>query len=570
MAYRTHTCGELRKGDAGKSVTLAGWVHKIRLHGALCFIDLRDRYGITQATVDSTRFPAVQQLRKESVITITGKVAEKPDPNKKLATGGIEVKATDVKVLAEAEPLPIEMEDPNTSEDMRLQYRFLDLRRDALKENIILRHRIKHAVSSFLSEEGFLDLETPILARSTPEGARDFLVPSRRKKGEFYALPQSPQLFKQLFMVSGMDKYFQIARCFRDEDLRADRQLEFAQIDIEMSFIDQEDVIALNERMMQRLFKEVLGKDLRIPFPRLTFPEAMERYGSDKPDIRNPIEMRDLTAILKKSDFAIFREAEYITGLKVEGEFTRKKIDGYTNHVKDFHAKGLVWLKGGKPMEGPAAKYLSDGTQEELKKALCLKEGEYAFIIADEKLKAETALGALRKKLGEELGLIKEDFAFVWVVDFPLFEYSEEEKRYVSQHHPFTMPHPEDWEKIEKDPGSVRSVAYDLALNGSEVAGGSIRIHDAKLQERVFHALGLSEEQIRNKFGFLLNAFRYGVPPHGGIAYGLDRLVAIMAGASTIRDVIPFPRNKQGTNPLDQSPNTVDEGQLDELHIKVK
>ncbi|PIN81365.1 aspartate--tRNA ligase [Candidatus Woesearchaeota archaeon CG10_big_fil_rev_8_21_14_0_10_32_9] len=569
MVYRTHTCGELREGHVGKTVKLCGWIQKTRLHGGLCFIDLRDRYGVTQVTLDTNKHPEIKDLKRESVIAITGKVLKKPEANAKLNTGTIEVQAEELTTLSKADILPIDLDDStNTNEDMRLKYRYLDLRKDNLKNNIILRSKITQAARRFLDKEDFLEIETPILARSTPEGARDFLVPSRRVAGDFFALPQSPQLFKQILMVGGMDKYFQVARCFRDEDLRADRQLEFTQIDMEMSFVEQEQILDVNERMVQYVFKEVLNKNIKVPFPRLTYATAMEKYGSDKPDLRFGLELKNVTDLLKKSDFAMFKDAKYINAFSVEAEFSRGQIDALTKFTQENKAKGLVWLKITDKVEGSVVKHLDEKIQNELKK---LFKGT-VFIIADEKRTAQEALGNLRKKIAKDLNLIKkDDFVFAWILDFPLFEWSDEEQRFMSMHHPFTNVHPEDVELLKKgDLGNVRSIAHDLALNGSEVAGGSVRIHDAELQRLIFKTLGLTEAQAENKFGFLLNAFKYGVPPHGGIAYGLDRLVAIMANVDSIREVIPFPRNKQGANPFDGSPNQVDEDQLNELHIKVK
>lgn len=569
MVYRTHTCGQLREGDVGSTVQLSGWIQKTRLHGGLCFIDLRDRYGVTQITLDTAKHPEIKDLKRESVISVKGEVVKKPEANKKLETGAVEVKVSELKILAKSDTLPIDLEDSiNTNEDMRLKYRYLDMRRDHLKNNIILRSKITQAARRFLDKEEFLEIETPILARSTPEGARDFLVPSRRVKGEFFALPQSPQLFKQILMVGGMDKYFQVARCFRDEDLRADRQLEFTQIDMEMSFVEQENILDVNERMMKYVFKEVLGKEVNVPFPRLTYEEAMERYGSDKPDLRFGLELKNLTSLLKKSDFGIFKDADYITGFCVDSEFSRSQIDALTKFTQENKAKGLIWLKVSDKVEGSVAKHLSDDIQKEL---MNMFKGT-VFIVADEKRIAQEALGNLRKKVAKDLDLIpKDDFKFAWIIDFPLFEWSDEEKRFMSMHHPFTNVNPDDIDLLKKgDLGNVRSIAHDLALNGSEVAGGSVRIHDAEIQRLIFKTLGLTEEQAENKFGFLLGAFKYGVPPHGGIAYGLDRLVAIMSGSESIREVIPFPRNKQGANPFDGSPNSVDVDQLDELNIAIK
>ncbi len=569
MAYRTHTCGDLRVEHVGKSVVLSGWVQKIRLHGGLCFIDLRDRYGVTQITLDTAKYPELKDLRRESVISVKGVVVKKPEPNVKLSTGAIEVKVSDLSILAKADILPIDLDDSsNTNEDVRLKYRYLDLRRDVLKNNMILRSKITQAVRRFLDEEGFLEIETPILARSTPEGARDFLVPSRRVAGEFFALPQSPQLFKQILMVGGMDKYFQIARCFRDEDLRADRQLEFTQIDLEMSFIEQKDILDVNERLVKYVFKDVLNVDVKIPFQRMSYDEAMEKYGSDKPDLRFGLELKNITDVLKKSSFGVFKDAEYICALGVDHDFSRSQIDSLVSFVKENKANGLVWFKVSDDVEGSVVKYFDDSIKKDLKK---LFKGT-VFVVAGNKRVSQVALGNLRNKLAKDLKLIPENkYAFAWIIDFPLFEWSEEEQRFMSMHHPFTNVHPEDIDLLKGGKlGDVRSIAHDLTLNGSEVAGGSVRIHDADLQRLIFKTLGLTKEQAENKFGFLLNAFKYGVPPHGGIAYGLDRLVAIMSKSDSIRDVIAFPRNKQGVNPFDESPNSVDDDQLKELHISVR
>lgn len=565
--YRTHNCGELRKSHEGKNVMLAGWINSVRQHGNVCFADIRDRYGITQIVINK-----VVKLRREFCISIEGVVKTKPEPNKKLATGDIEVHVNTLDVLSESDVLPLDMEDmEKVTEDTRLKYRYLDLRREEMKNNIIMRHKIIKAVRDFCDSEGFVEIETPILAKSTPEGARDYLVPSRVHKGKFFALPQSPQLFKQLLMVSGFDKYMQIARCFRDEDLRADRQPEFTQIDIEMSFVDENDIYAVNEKMMTYLWKKIFNKEVKTPFPRISYQEAMDRYGIDRPDTRFGLELVDVKEIVKKSDFNVLKNAEMVRCINAVGcaGFSRKEIDELTEIAKTYKAKGLVAIAVEDGLKGSAAKFFNDSVQKELIKKCNAKNGDLLLIVADNMHSVVyDSLANVRLFLGKKL--IKEEYNFLWVTDFPLLEWDHEEKRHMAVHHPFTSPKDDDIQLLDKDPGKARAKAYDLTLNGVEIAGGSIRIHRADVQQKIFKLLNISEKEAQNKFGFLLDAFKYGPPPHGGIAYGLDRLVAIMTGNSSIREVIAFPKNKNCVSLMDNAPNTVDEAQLDEAGIKLR
>ncbi|MCX7904645.1 MAG: aspartate--tRNA ligase [Caloramator sp.] len=581
---RTHMCGELRENHVGQNVVLMGWVQKRRDLGGLVFADLRDRTGIVQVVfgeeINKEAFIKAQELRSEYVIAVIGEVVLREAPNPNIPTGMIEVKGKELRILSESETPPIYIkENLDASEAIRLKYRYLDLRRPDLQRNIIIRHKAAKVVRDFMDENGFLEIETPMLTKSTPEGARDYLVPSRNFPGKFYALPQSPQIFKQLLMVSGFDRYFQIVRCFRDEDLRANRQPEFTQIDIEMSFVDIDDVIDLNERLMKRLFKEILNIDIPTPFPRITYKEAMERYGSDKPDIRFGLELVDISDEVKESNFKVFKDTVAnggtVRGINAKGcaEFSRKEIDKLEELVKTYGAKGLAWiaLKEGE-IKSPIAKFLSEEELNAIKNKMQAETGDLLLIVADKPKTVFASLGALRLELGRKLELIgpnNKEFKFLWVTEFPLLEYDEEEGRYVAMHHPFTSPMDEDIELLETNPEKVRAKAYDMVLNGEEIGGGSIRIHDTKLQERMFKALGLTMEKAYEKFGFLLEAFKFGPPPHGGLAFGFDRIVMFLTGTDNIKDVIAFPKNQNAACPLTNAPSEVDKKQLDELGITV-
>ncbi|MBN2566961.1 aspartate--tRNA ligase [Candidatus Woesearchaeota archaeon] len=575
---RTHTCGELRKGDEGSRVTLCGWAMTVRYHGNVTFVDCRDRYGTTQLVLSEDLKTQASAIRKESVIRATGTVRTKPQPNKRLATGEIEVAASDITVLATADPLPLDLEDySNMTEDTRLKYRYLDLRRKRMQENLLMRHRITKAVRDYFDAQGFVDIETPFLGKSTPEGARDYLVPSRVTRGSFYALPQSPQIFKQLLQVAGFDRYMQIVKCFRDEDLRADRQPEFTQIDVEMSFVDEEDIYAVMEGLMRHVWKQAKGVSLTLPFPRLTFAEAMARYGSDKPDVRFGVGIRDITAVAKRTDFAIFRGAETVRCVVAPGKIPRKQQEELERTAKVYGAKGLL-VMGYDPTKreflGSAAKRFSGALATELAKSLGkdIGAGEATLlVVAGEERVVAAALGAVRLAVGKALGLIDTSKdAFLWVTDFPLLEWSEQDGRYVAMHHPFTRPKDEDIPLLEKAPEKARAKAYDLTLNGVEIAGGSIRISERELQQKMFAALKISPEEAQRKFGFLMDAFRYGAPPHGGIAFGLDRLVSLVCGEESIREVIAFPKTKNAEDLMMDSPSGVSDAQLDELGIALK
>ncbi|GAB4257575.1 MAG: aspartate--tRNA ligase [Deferrisomatales bacterium] len=584
---RTHDCGELRLEHEGDAVTLMGWVHRRRDHGGLIFVDLRDREGLTQVVFYPDLSPEAHRkahdLRGEYVVAIRGEVARRPadTENPGLPTGQIEVRATEVRILNRARTpvFPIE-EDAEVGEDLRLKYRYLDLRRPSLQRNLRMRHRATMAVRSFLDRHGFLEVETPVLTRSTPEGARDFLVPSRLNPGHFYALPQSPQLFKQLLMVSGLDRYFQIVKCFRDEDLRADRQPEFTQIDVEMSFVTPDDVMGLMEQMVAHLWREILGVDLPVPFPRLPYAEAVGRYGTDAPDLRYGLELADVSAAVAGSGFQVFAGAVArggsVKGLNAKGagqELSRKEIDDLTAFVAPFGAKGLAWIRiqPDGQWQSPIAKFLDEAAREGIAAALSPEPGDILFFVADAPPVVHLSLARLRAHLAQRLGRIPEGrWAFCWVTDFPLLEWDEEEKRYVALHHPFTSPRPEDVPLLGTDPQAVRAQAYDMVLNGTEVGGGSIRIHDQQVQQQVFAALGLDLEQARAKFGFLLDALSYGAPPHGGIAFGLDRLLMLLSGAPSIRDVIAFPKTQKGTCLMTEAPSPVDPAQLRELHLRLR
>jgi aspartyl-tRNA synthetase len=582
---RTHTCGELRASDVGKIVTLNGWVDRRRDLGGLIFIDLRDRYGKTQVVFspqhNDQAYQIAKELKSEFVISVTGKVERRPKgaENPSLPTGEIDVLADEVQVLSKSETPPFLIEDDiNVSEELRLKYRYLDLRRPIMQSNLITRHRMAQVVRRYFDENGFIEIETSFLVKSTPEGARDFLVPSRLHPGKFYALPQSPQLYKQILMVAGFDRYFQIVRCFRDEDLRADRQPEFTQIDVEMSFVTEEDVFNIVEGLIFRLMKEIKGIEIQLPFPRIPYVEAIEKYGTDKPDLRFDLEIVNATDIFKTTEFKVFREAiengGVICGLNLPGcaNFSRKQIDELTNFVKDLGAGGLVHFKvENGEVESPVAKYFTKISLQKLKERMNSRDGDLMILISDQSQKVYSILGSLRFEMGRRLNLIDEEqFRFAWIVDFPLLEWDEEENRWVSVHHPFTSPKLEDLHLLDSDPGKVRARAYDLVLNGNEIAGGSIRIHDAELQRKIFKLLGISDEEARKKFGFLLEAFKYGAPPHGGIAFGFDRLVMLFTWMKSIRDVIAFPKTSSALSLMDEAPSEVDPKQLDELHIQVK
>ncbi|MEJ2493072.1 MAG: aspartate--tRNA ligase [Ignavibacteriaceae bacterium] len=585
MKTRTHTCGELTAKDAGRSVVLNGWVDRRRDLGGVIFIGLRDRYGITQVVIEPEKNEEVQklgkQLRNEFVVSIEGTVRNRPadQVNKEMTTGEIDVVVENLEILNEAETPPFAIKDNiDAFEDLRLKYRYLDLRRPALQKNLLLRHRMYQIARKYFDENNFIEIETPVLMKSTPEGARDYLVPSRIHKGKFYALPQSPQQYKQLLMVSGFDRYFQIVKCFRDEDLRADRQPEFTQIDVEMSFVDQENVFEVVEGLMKSLFKEIWNKELKLPVQKLSFDEAMEKYGSDKPDLRYGLELVTLNNVFRNSEFKVFKEAVesdgIVTGIVAPGcaEYSRNQIDNLTSFVKNLGAKGLVWLKVKEnEIDSPIAKFLSDQEKKHLVEETNTKQGDLILILAGKRLNTLTQAGSLRLEMAERLGLIKPDTEpkLLWVTDFPLFEWDEATKRFYAMHHPFTSPRLEDIPLLESDPGKVKARAYDLVLNGHEIAGGSIRIHNSELQAKMFKALGISKEEAEKKFGFLMNAFKYGAPPHGGIAFGFDRMVMIFAGESSIRDTIAFPKTSSALSLMDNSPSEVSDEQLKELHIKI-
>lgn len=582
---RSHRCTELGAADAGIQVTVMGWVQKRRNLGSLIFIDLRDRSGLLQIVFDekdigTEGFEKAGRLRSEFVIAVTGRVELREGAvNENLATGEIEIRATGLRILSESEtpPFPIE-DDIKTKDELRLKYRFLDLRRPELQRNLMLRSRVANSARQFLADEGFLEIETPILIKSTPEGARDYLVPSRIHTGHFYALPQSPQLFKQLLMCSGYDRYFQIAKCFRDEDLRADRQPEFTQIDMELSFVDIDDVIDVNERLLAKIFKDAIGVDVPLPIPRMTWQEAMDRFGSDKPDTRFGMELKDVSEIVKDCGFGVFTGAlangGSVRGINASGQghMPRKKIDALVEFAKGYGAKGLAYLviNDDGSYKSSFAKFMTEGELANLVNALEGKPGDLLLFAADKNKIVWNVLGALRLEIAKSLGLLKKDeFKFLWITEFPLLEYSEEEGRYVAMHHPFTMPMEEDLDKIDTDPGAVRAKAYDITLNGNEIGGGSVRIHQDDIQSKMFEVLGFSKERAEDQFGFLLTAFKYGVPPHAGLAYGLDRLVMLMAGEDSIREVIAFPKVKDASCLMTGAPGTVDGQQLEELKLEV-
>ena len=580
--YRTHTCGCLRIGNVNQTVTLAGWVQKIRNLGAMTFIDLRDRYGITQIVVEEHSAQEVRdaaaRIGREWVIQVTGRVLERESKNPKMATGDIEVAAERITVLNEALLPPFTIEEVSDGgDDLRMKYRYLDLRRPPLQRNLILRHKMAQEIRRFLDSEGFLEIETPYLVGSTPEGARDFVVPSRMNPNQFYALPQSPQTLKQLLMVAGYDKYFQIVRCFRDEDLRADRQPEFTQIDCEMSFVEQEDVLGIFERWAKHMFKTVLGIEFPEPLRRMPWIEAMEKYGSDKPDLRFGMEFADLTDLAKGHGFSVFDDAEYVTGFAAPGcaSYTRKQIDTLTEFVKrqQIGAKGLIWIRmeaeGG--VKSSIDKFYSPEEVRAMAERCGAKAGDMVFILCGKKFKTLTQLCALRLEVAQQLGLRDpKKFAPLWVVDFPLFEWDDETQRFYAVHHPFTSPKPEDISFLDSDPGRVRANAYDFVCNGTEIGGGSIRIHDSKLQEKMFELLGFTPEQAQERFGFLMNAFKYGAPPHGGLAFGFDRLCSLFGGSDSIRDYIAFPKNNAGRDMMLDAPGFLDQAQLDELCLELR
>ena len=582
---RSHRCTELSTENIGENVTVMGWVQKSRNKGGIIFVDLRDRSGLLQiifeeADCGSESFAKAEKLRSEFAIAVTGKVeARSGAVNENLKTGAIEIRANALRILSESEtpPFPIE-ENSKTKEELRLKYRYLDLRRPDLQKNLMTRSRVTTLTRAFLAEEGFLEIETPTLIKSTPEGARDYLVPSRVHPGSFYALPQSPQLFKQLLMCSGYDRYFQIARCYRDEDLRADRQPEFTQIDMELSFVDVDDVLDVNERLLKKLFKEICGFDLQLPIQRMTWREAMDRFGSDKPDLRFGMELKNVSETVKDCQFVVFKSAlengGSVRGVNAEGQagMPRKKIDALVEFAKGFGAKGLAYLavlEDGS-YKSSFAKFMTEEELAALVKAMDGKPGDLLLFAADKDKVVFDVLGNLRLELARQLDLLKkDDFKFLWVTEFPLLEYSEEQGRFVAMHHPFTMPMEEDLALIDTDPGAVRAKAYDIVLNGTEMGGGSVRIHQSDIQSKMFEVLGFTKEQANEQFGFLLEAFKYGVPPHAGLAYGLDRMVMLMVGADSIRDVIAFPKVKDASCLMTEAPSPVDEKQLKELGIEV-
>lgn len=579
--YRNRTCGELRLADAGQSVTLAGWVQRTRKMGGMTFVDVRDRYGITQVVfnneIDRELTEAANALGREFVVQVTGKVEERSSKNANLPTGDIEVIADSIKILNRSEIPPFTIED-NTDggDDLRMKYRYLDLRRPCVRRNLELRHKMAFEIRRYLDAQGFLEIETPILVKSTPEGARDFVVPSRMNPGEFYALPQSPQLFKQLLMVSGYDRYFQIAKCFRDEDLRADRQPEFTQIDCEMSFVEQEDVIQTFEGLVKHIFKYVKGIDFTDPFPRITWADAMQRYGSDKPDIRFGMEFVELNDVAKGKGFSVIDDAELTVGIVAKGcaNYSRKQLDELTEFVKrpQVGAKGLIYVKfeADESIKSSVGKFYNEDELRAWGKKAGAEAGDLLLVMTGEAMKTRKQLCELRLELGNRLGLRdKNVFAPLWVIDFPLFEWDEETQRYYAMHHPFTSPNPEDIPMLKTDTGKVRATAYDIVVNGTELGGGSIRIHDAALQDEMFELLGFTPERAHEQFGFLMNAFKYGAPPHGGLALGFDRFVSILAGLDTIRDVIAFPKNNSGRDVMNESPSPIDQAQLDELQLQL-
>ena len=579
--YRTHTCGELRLADEGKEVTLAGWVQRTRKLGGMTFVDLRDRYGITQLAFDESQDKTLaeksQELGREFVVQVKGVVKERSNKNVKIPTGEIEIIVSEINVLSKSDIPPFTIEDDTDGgDDLRMKYRYLDLRRSVVRKNLELRSQLCSIVRNYLVEKDFIETETPILINSTPEGARDFVVPSRMNPGQFYALPQSPQLFKQILMIAGWDRYFQIVKCFRDEDLRADRQPEFTQIDCEMSFVRQEDVIEMAEGMVKKAFKELKGIDWSESFPRMTWADAMDYYGSDKPDLRFGMKFVDITDLAQTKDFKVFNEAKYVAGICAKGcaLYSRKELDGLTEFVKrpQVGAKGLVYVKMNEDgtIKSSVDKFYSEEDLRAWAKRFGAEPGDLLLILCGDKRKTQVSLGQLRLEMGDRLGLRDRfNYAPLWVVDFPMFEWDEESGRYKAMHHPFTMPRDEDVEFLESDPGRVCAYAYDMVLNGVEMGGGSVRIHDRSLQNRVFKAIGLTQEDAEKKFGYLLDAFKYGAPPHAGLAFGLDRFVALLAGLDSIRDCIAFPKNNKGRDVMIEAPSKIDDDQLKELNIAI-
>ncbi len=587
---RTQYCGQVTASLVGEAVTLCGWAHRRRDHGGVIFIDLRDREGLVQVVCDPDRAPTfaiAERIRNEYVLRVTGKVRRRPagTANPDLTSGEVEVLAHEIEILNPSVTPPFQLDEEHLNENVRLTHRVIDLRRPVMQRHLVLRHRVAMAVRRYFDSLGFLDIETPMLTKSTPEGARDYLVPSRVNPGHFFALPQSPQLFKQMLMIAGFDRYYQITRCFRDEDLRADRQPEFTQIDVETSFLDEAEIRALMEGMVRTVFKEVLGVDLADPFPVLAYADAMRRYGSDKPDLRVPLELTELTDVARTVDFKVFRQAAAlkdgrVAGLRIPGGgslLTRKEIDDFTAFVAIYGAKGLAYIKvndASKPneegLQSPIVKFMSADALRTILERTGAKDGDVIFFGADRAKIVNDALGALRTKIGHEKGLAAGGWQPLWVVDFPMFEYDEEEKRWAAMHHPFTSPKDGHEQRLESDPGGALAKAYDVVLNGWEIGGGSVRIHRAEVQSQVFRALAIGEDEARRKFGFLLDALQYGAPPHGGIAFGLDRIVTLMAGAESIRDVIAFPKTQRAQDLLTQAPSEVDERQLRELHIRLR
>ncbi|HOF98331.1 MAG: aspartate--tRNA ligase [Paludibacteraceae bacterium] len=580
--YRTHNCGELRISHVGQIITLAGWVQRIRKMGGMVFIDLRDRYGITQLVfnqeINSDLWEKANKLGREFVVQVTGKVSERSNKNPNLSTGDIEILVSELTVLNESKTPPFTIEDATDGgDDLRMKYRYLDLRRNVVRKNLELRHQMTIETRQYLDNLGFLEVETPVLIASTPEGARDFVVPSRMNPGEFYALPQSPQLFKQLLMVGGFDRYFQIVKCFRDEDLRADRQPEFTQIDCEMSFVEQEDVLQTFEGLVKHLFKTIKNIDFPEPFPRMEWSEAMKRFGSDKPDIRFGMELVELKEMVTGHDFSVFDNAEYVGGICAPAcaSYTRKQIDELTEFVKrpQIGAKGLIYIRfeNDGSFKSSIDKFFSVDDLKKIATLFSANPGDLILIMSGEKLKTQKALCELRLEMGGRLGLRKKDeFAPLWVIDFPLFEWNEELNRYQAMHHPFTSPKPEDIPLLDTQPGEVRANAYDMVVNGVELGGGSIRIHNSNLQNKMFELLGFTPEKAQAQFGFLLNAFQFGAPPHGGLAFGLDRFVSLLAGLDSIRDCIAFPKNNAGRDVMINAPSPLDPSQLEELHLMLK
>ena len=576
---RTHTNGQLRIQDAGKKVNLIGWVAKRRNFGALVFIDLRDRTGITQLVFDEELSQQIKDVRNEYILEVEGVVLERKDKNAKLSTGDIEIKVENVTIVNSAETTPLIIADETDAlEDTRLKYRYLDLRRPMMQEKLIMRHKITRSMREYLDNQNFIEIETPMLGRSTPEGARDYLVPSRVHPGSFYALPQSPQLYKQLLMVSGFERYYQFARCFRDEDLRADRQTDFTQVDLETSFLNDVEIQTMMEEMLQKLMKDVKGLDISVPFPRYTWEEAMNRYGSDKPDNRFGMELQEITSLFTNSEFKVFKDTisneGSIKAIVVDemAQMTRKEIDNITYLAKKHGAKGLVTLKYQEgTLAGSVVKFLSEQEQQALCETLSLKEEDLILIVSDEWETTCNVLGALRNHFGSVKGLKKTDeFSFLWVTDFPMFEYSKEDERWYAKHHPFTRPKDEDMQYIDTDPGKVHAIAYDIVLNGYELGGGSLRIYDGAMQDKMFEVLGFTEEKIQENFGWFVDALKYGTPPHGGLAFGLDRIAMILSESDSIRDVIAFPKNANAKCPMSDAPTPVDEAQLEELHLQIK